>query len=342
MDLKKKLQVAVAILMGVFLVGIAGYRIMGSSWVDAAYMTLISLTTVGYGEISPPPESSPTLLAVWRIFTMFVLVTGMGVLLYVFSTATAFIVEGELSDLLKKRKMEHEISKLSSHTIVCGIGTIGKPIVGELINTLRPLVVIDNDEEEINEVQKSVGEFLYVLGDASHDTVLEQAGIERASGLVATFADDKMNLFVTLSARNLNPNARIVARAVDPHTVEKLKRSGANAVVSTNFIGGMRMVSELIRPSVVGFLDIMLREKKQTLRVEEAKIGKGSELVGMTLDDAEIQERTTLAVVAIRDANTQEYKYSPTADTILKIGDDLIVLGDVAKLGELKKLAKTP
>jgi voltage-gated potassium channel len=313
---------------------------MNLSWVDAAYMTLITLTTVGYTEVTPAGVDRLTPEA--RVFTMAILLAGMGILLYVFSSATAFIVEGELSDIFRRRNMEKKIAELEGHTIVCGIGHIGRYVIEELIKTLRPFVVVDNNKEEIDRYRELLGEFLYVLGDASEDVVLQQAGIMRASGLVTTFGDDKMNLFVTLSARNLNPRVRIVARAVDPQSVEKLKRTGADSVVSTNLIGGMRMISELVRPAVVGFLDIMLRDQRKTLRVEEAKIGEGSELVGMTLGEAAIQERTTMAVVAIRDGQTKEYVYLPAADTILKAGDDLIVMGDVSRLSDLKKLARTP
>ncbi|MHC5037583.1 MAG: potassium channel family protein [Planctomycetota bacterium] len=340
MILQKRLQIAVAILLMVFIVGVAGYRIMGLSWVDAAYMTLITLTTVGYGEMTAGDE--PGLPPWGRVFTMFLLVSGMGVLLYGISTATAFIVEGELSDILKRRKMEKKIAELSGHTIVCGIGNLGRYIIDELVKTNRPFVVIDNDQEIIDHHRELTTEFLYVLGDASEDTVLRQAGIETASGIVTAFGDDKMNLFVTLTARNLNPKARIVARAVVPQSVQKLTRSGADAAVSTNLIGGLRMISELVRPTVTGFLDIMLREKSKVIRFEEVIIGGGSELGGQTIGRANIQERTGLAVVAVRHGDRDDYTYSPKGDFKLNIGDTLIILGDVANLPTLGKICASP
>jgi voltage-gated potassium channel len=273
---------------------------------------------------------------------MIILITGMGVLLYGVTTATAFIVEGELSDLLKRRKMDKKIAAMEGHTIVCGIGKIGRYIIDELRKTLRPFVVIDNDKEALDHHQELLGEFLYVQGDASEDNILVEAGIERAAGVVTTFGDDKMNLFVTLSARNLNPKARIVARAVDLATVGKLERSGASSVVSTNLIGGMRLVSELVRPAVTGFLDIMLREKSKTLRVEEAPIGEGSELGGKKIEEANIQERTGLAVVAVKHGHNGEFTYSPKGDFQMSVGDVLIVLGDVANLPGLRKIACSP
>jgi voltage-gated potassium channel len=238
--------------------------------------------------------------------------------------------------------MEKKIAQMEGHTIVCGIGKIGRYIIDELVKTLRPFVVIDNDKEAIEHHQELLGEFLYVLGDASEDNVLVEAGIERASGVMTTFGDDKMNLFVTLSARNLNPKARIVARAVDLPTVGKLRRSGADSVVSTNLIGGMRIVSELVRPAVTGFLDIMLREKSKTLRVEEALIGEGSELGDKRIDEANIQERTGLAVVAVKHGHNGEFTYSPKGEFKMTVGDVLIVLGDVENLPGLRKIACSP
>jgi voltage-gated potassium channel len=336
MILQKRLQVAIAILLMVFMVGTAGYRIMGLTWVDSVYMTLITLTTVGYGEILP--EGATALSPGGRVFTMFILITGMGILLYGISTATAFIVEGELGDILERRKMEKKIADLSGHTIVCGIGNIGRYIIDELVKTNRPFVVIDNDQEVIDHLQELTTKFLYVLGDASEDTVLRQAGIERASGVVTAFGDDKMNLFVTLTARNLNAKARIVARAVVPQSVQKLTHSGADQAVSTNLIGGLRMVSELVRPTVTGFLDVMLREKSKVIRFEETVVGEGSELGGKRIQEANIQERTGLAVVAVRHAGDEDFTYSPKGDFKMSIGDTLVVLGDVGNLPALGKI----
>ncbi len=332
MKLQKRLQVAGAILAMVFVIAVVGYRLLGLEWVDALYMTVITLTTVGFGEVGH--DFTPSM----RLFTIGILLVGMGLLMYGVTTATAFIVEGELTDLLKRRKMEKKIAELEGHTIVCGLGSMGRYIIEELQKTLRPFVVIDNSRDNLDHALETYGEFLHVHGDASDDAVLEQAGLAKASGVVTTFGDDKMNLFVTLSARNLNPEARIVARAVDSHSAEKLKRSGANSVVSTNLIGGLRLVSELVRPAVTGFLDIMLHQKEKTLRVEEAVLADPSELVGITLADADIQEKTTLAVVALRDGGTGEYIYSPKPDTVLKAGDVLIVMGDVNYLPQLRAL----
>ena len=232
--------------------GTAGYKLLGGpewSLLDAIYMTIITLTTVGFEEVK---DLSGNPYA--RILTIFIILFGMGSILFVVSTVTGFILEGELTNVFGRRKMLKEISILKNHFIVCGIGDIGSTVVKELIQTKRNFVVVDTDSEKLEKLS-AMEKILYINDDATNDEALVNAGVHEAQGLITILPDDKDNLFVTLTAKQLNPNLRIVSKGVDEHTIKKLKMAGADSVVLSNSIGGLRMVSELIRPAAVSFLD---------------------------------------------------------------------------------------
>jgi voltage-gated potassium channel len=334
----KRLWIGFVLVVLVISIGTVGFHVLGSmnglewSWLDCVYMTVITVSTVGYGEILPIqhlPEA--------RIFTIAIILFGMGMLVYFASAVVALVVEFDVREVIQRRKRLKAIQELQGHVIVCGIGTTGIHVVEELRSIGTPFVVVESDRERIMHVQTHLGtEFLFVVGDATDDDVLEEAGIARAQGVVSALSNDKDNLFVTITARQLNPKARIVSRAKESSSSNKLKRAGADAVVSPNLIGGMRMASEMVRPMVVQFLDVMLRDTEKTLRIEEATVPEYSMVDGKRLMDTQIRKITELLVVAVRSPDGV-YKYAPGPDFVLRAGATLIVLGDSKDVVKLRK-----
>ena len=331
MSLHKRLIIIFLALFLVFLCGVIGFMtIEGWSFLDASYMTVITLTTVGFGEVN-------TLSSAGKIFTMFLIIIGMGILLYGVSSITAFIVEGELMDIIRRRRMDKSISKLKDHCVICGAGKVGRYIIEEFIKTGKDFVVVEKNTESI---KKLTGEVLWIEGDASDDAVLLKAGIDKAKGLITALSTDKDNLFVVLTSRELNPKLRIVSRALEEESIHKLKKAGADSIVSTTFIGGMRIASEILRPTVTRFLDTMLREKGDALRIEEVSLSVGSKMVGQTLGEVGVPRKTGLIVIAVKDVKNDKYIYNPDSSLKLNEGDLLIVLGSVNQVDKLKQLGR--
>ncbi len=337
-DMLDRIHRTILLLAITFLSGVAGYMLLGGpDWhlLDAVYMTTISLTTVGYGETHDLAGNPAA-----RVFTILLLITGYSVVIYATSTITAFLVEGELQDFLRRRKMNQVIQKLKEHYIVCGGGETGVVIIDELLKTGRPCVVIENDRERAEKLTEHFGEgLMIVVGDATEDETLLAAGIERASGMMVVLESDKDSLFVTLTSRQLNRNLRIVAKGVERGIEAKLTKAGADSVVSPNFIGGMRICSQVIRPAVVGFLDSMLRDAEQNTRFEEIEIRTGSKLDGVSIREACLLEKVGLLVIALRRPGVESWVYNPPADTALAPGTTIVVLGPVSNVGRLRDLA---
>jgi len=325
----RRLITAILFLVLALIMGIVGYQVIeGWNLIDSLYMTVITLATVGYGETNP-------LTPAGRIFTMFLIMIGVGTLTYGLTAATAFVVEGTLTDMIGRRRMEAEISKLKEHIILCGIGETGRHIAEEFLKIRVPFIVIDKDGDRIKQMEK-IGRFLHVEGDATSDETLLKAQIKTAKGLVAVLTEDRDNVFVILTARELNPNLRIVSQVNEEESRVKLLKAGADETVSTNFIGGLRMASVMIRPTVVSFLDKMLRAGGDDVRVAEAKISAGSRLAGGTLGEAGIYEKTGLTVIAI--ARDETYVLNPSPDTLLRGEDGFIVCCSGEQLKKLNDL----
>jgi voltage-gated potassium channel len=257
-----------AALVAAHAVGTVGFRAIAGpdySWLDCLYMTFITIATIGYGEVVD--VSSPA----GRIFTMLVGASGIAIVYYMLAKMTMFLVAGELNVALRRRKMLKQIESLAGHYIVCGIGRVGSNVAQELAETDRPYVAVDVNQHRIDEHRERRPDALYVHGDGGEDEVLRQAGVARAAGVFAITGDDSRNLVITLSAKQLNPAVRVVARCHEINYVEKMRMVGADAVVSPDFTGGMRMASSMVRPHVVSFLDEMLRADGG-LRVEEMEL----------------------------------------------------------------------
>jgi len=232
--------------------------------------------------------------------------------------------------------MDKALREVKDHVIVCGVGTTGMHVVEELIWTKRALVAIDTDETKLSKLQELSADIVpTVAGNAHDDEVLRTAGIERASGLVSALTDDADNLYVVLTARTLNPRLRIISKGVDVEATEKLRRAGADKVVTPSFIGGVRMVSELVRPQVVEFLDLMLRDKKKNHRIEEVTLPAGSSLIGKQLSDSRIRSATNLLIIALRDEKG-DFVFNPRPTETLMAGMALIVLGETDQVLKLR------
>jgi len=324
-------------LTAVLLVGTSGYYYLGDGrWgvFECLYMAVVTLTTVGFGELLDGMEQLPYV----RGFTVVLIMAGIGVFVYFASSVTATIIEGDLQRALRKTRMRKRISKLDGHVVVCGAGSTGRHVVEELIAARRPCVAIDLDQQKLERDAQQWGEgsFLYIVGDATDDTVLHAANVAKAAGVVASLPNDKDNLYLVVTTRHVNPSARIVARGSDLRMLDKLKNAGADTVVSPNFIGGMRMVSELLRPHVVRFLDEMLRDRTGKWRIEEVFIPNGSDLAGKTLREADLRGGYDIAVLAARDREGR-YSYNPGAGYLIEEDTTLIVLGRLDRVGALQE-----
>ena len=319
---------AAMLIVVVFGIGVGGFKLVGGpdhSVVDAVYMTMITLTTVGYGE-TIPLEGHP----LGQVFTVVLLLFGVGSFVYFFSNLTAFMVEGNLDELLWKRKMRRMIAALDNHYIVCGAGNTGVHVVKELVETERPFVLVEHDPERIKDLAEKFGRhFPAVIGDATDEEVLLEAGLAKAAGLAACIAEDKDNLLITVSAKMANPKVRIICRCIDERTIPRVKKAGADAVVSPNMIGGMRIVSEMVRPNVVTFLDIMLRDKNKGLRVEEYEIEAGSVLAGKSVGYVRGKDLADVLVVAVKRGDGS-WTFNPPDSDVLDPGMALIFMGNPA------------
>ena len=336
-EIKNRILFAIVLFIFTISIGIAGYGLLspGSSTFDAFYMTIITLSTVGYGEVIDLAGNTPA-----RLFTIILILFGMGNLLFVVTTLTSFITDGDLQEILRKRRMLKMIEKLSNHIIVCGHGIICKRIVKELLETQREFVLVSSEQCSVRDIITAHEDILFIEGDPSHDDTLISAGVENANGFIAALPDDKDNLLAIVTAKSLKDNLRIIASATDPETISKFKRIGADVVVSPTLIGGMRIVSEMIRPSVTSFLDIMLRDTSSNTRFENVLVEKNSEISGKLIRNSNIKQKTGLLVLSLRKSSG-EFIYNPTPDETLSEGMDIIVIGAVDNIEKLRKLAKS-
>lgn len=324
----RRLQLALILLALIFIVGIAGYVLIeGWSFFDALYMTVITIATVGYGEVKP-------LSPYGRTFTIFLIILGMGILLFCISTFTAFLVEGELSEILRRRKMEKHIAKLKSHYIVAGIGRIGRHIIDELLKTGRPFVTIDNREDVCTGLSDTG--IAYIKGDATSTAVLKAANAEHAKGIFCSLQTDADNLLLIITAKGINPNLKVIAKADEDESEEKMIKAGADGVVLHKFIGGMRMLSEMVRPETVTFLDKMLKSHEEIFRFEDIIINSDSPWNGKTIKNLRLSDIDGVTIVAVKKGD--KYIFNPSEDEELKSGDALIFIGETKNVREIKKL----
>lgn len=319
----RKLINILAIITLVITIGTVGFKIIGGkdkSVLDALYMTAITITTVGYGDVIGLDDKP-----FGKLFTIIFVFIGAGTIAYLFTVLAAYIIEGELRKVFRRRKMEKHISKMKGHYIVCGIGMVGLYVVHELFLTKKSLVAIDIDEHKLELFKANNLEVDLIVGDATENEILWKAMIEHAKGLFATTDSDNDNIVISLTARQLNPSLRIVSRCTDAKNIDKIRRAGADEVVALNFIGGLRMASEMIRPHVTKFLDMMLRDKYSPMRVEEIHIPAHSPYIGKPVKEIVIKGIGNLLVIAARKTNN-EWIYNPYPDTVIEKGMSMIII----------------
>jgi voltage-gated potassium channel len=317
-----------ASLMVILALGTLGYVwIEGWSYFDALYMTVITLTTVGFREVQPLSRAG-------QVYTMVLILTGVGVLLYIVTSLARVVVEGEIHEALGRRKLLKQVKSLRNHYIICGFGRIGEIIARQLKQAGVPLVVVDNNPESLSRLEE-LG-YYFVAGDATREEVLEEAGIDRAKGLVAVVASDAANVYITLTARSLNPKLFIVARGEEVGSQKKLLRAGADKVESPYEMGGRKLAQTILRPTVTTFIDLAMHEGVE-LSMEEVEVSADCPICNMALKDTGIRQQLNLIVVAIKRADG-EMLFNPTPETQILTGDTLIVLGLRQNLEGLEKL----
>ncbi len=314
----------------VLLSGILGYMLIeGWSFLEALYMTVITLSTVGYFEVKPLSHFG-------RLFTIGLIFAGVGFVFYSFGVVIEMMVEGGIQNILGGRRVQQEIKELKDHYIVCGYGRMGSVVVEELLKRKLPLIVIEIDPDKIQTLHD--GGILTIQGNAGDEAVLRRAGIERARGLVAVAASDAENLFITITARGLNKDLFITSRAETAGAGKKMLQVGANKVVSPYLIGAYRLVSAILKPAVTHFIELSSLEREMDVRLEEIEVGHRSSLVGKALKDTPIRSELGIIVIAVEKKDGQML-FNPASDRVIENGDKLITIGSVDQPEQLIKMA---
>lgn len=326
-----RLRISLLFLVGIVTFGTAGYAIfeeMGPF--DAFYMTLITISTVGFSEIKP-------LSHVGRLITVVIIVSGISVLTYTLGQVAKIFVEGELRRILGRRKLERQISELRNHFIICGYGRIGSVIVQEMAAENVPFVVIEEDPAKVELLEKDG--VLYINKDATTEESLHDAGIEHARGIVTAVQSDANNVFITLTAKDLRPDIFVLSRASDEKNESKMIKAGATRVVCPYLMGGRRMAQLLTRPTVMDFIDSAMMNHKLGLRMEEAVIGPQSPLMGKSLIDSHIRQDFGVIIVAIKKPSN-EMVFNPGPLEKLESGDVIVVIGKKEDLQRMDKVLR--
>lgn len=330
MDEKRKLKFIGYVFSLLLIIGTLGYKILlDVDLVDALYMTVITVSTVGFGEIGTTSNAS-------EIFSVIMIFLGVGIVGYAFTSVVAMFVEGKVSDLWKGSKMNRKISALSDHYIICGSGELAEVIIDKFIQENLDFVVITDKREDLDDY--SHHNILVVEGQSTEESVLLNAGIDKAKGLVATMETEVDNIVTVLTARNLNDKIYIISNAITKSGNEKLLKVGADKTLSAVEISGNRMASLMIKPNIISFLDIVTRMGDVELDLEEVIVKKGSYLENKTLIEAEIPRKTGLTVLAIKKIEDEKMLFNPPTDYTFKIGDVLIILGREEQVDKLRNL----
>lgn len=319
MILTNKLRLALAVLLTVLVAGTLGfYFIEGWSLLDSFYTAVTTMTTVGYGDFAPRSVAG-------KIFTVAVIIFGVGMMLYSFSLMAELFVESRLLRILGRGKLQKTIDKMNNHYIICGCGRIGFLICRELAGEKTPFVVVDNNPEVIQKIQDEG--FVYCKGDATQDKILIDAGIKRAKGIVCVLPTDAENLYVILTAKELNNEIYILSRSEEEESEHRLVRAGADRVMSPYTLGGSRMAMAILRPAMLDFIEITTRRQSLELRMEEIEVCDGSLLIGKSLEDSEIRQRYGLIIVAVKK-DSGKMIFNPLANYTIANGDRLIAMGE--------------
>lgn len=330
MEEKRKLKFILLAFTLLLIIGVVGYMaLLKVGFVDALYMTVITISTVGFGEVGTTSSQS-------EIFSVFMIFLGVGIVGYTFTTVVAMFVEGKVKDLWKGSKMDRKISALKDHYIICGSGELAEVIINKFIDEKLDFVVITDNREDLEDFSNH--DILVVEGQSTEESVLERAGIEKAKGLVTTLDLEVDNIVTVLTARNLNKDIYIIANSITKSGREKLLKVGANKTLSVNEISGKRMASLMIKPNIISFLDVVTRVGDIELDLEEVIVKKGSYLEDKNLLEAQIPNKTGLIVLAIKKIEDGNFLFNPPVSYTFKIGDVLIVLGKEEQVDKLRNL----
>jgi len=327
--LRKRAIISLALVFVVLLSGTVGFSAIERwSLFESLYMTVITLSTIGYKEVRPLSDAG-------KLFTIIFIFFGVGVVAYVINNGIRVVFEGEIQKAFGRRKLEKKLKSMKNHYIVCGYGRMGRIICKELRAKGVPVVVIEKERQEQDDDTGNV----FVYGDATRDEFLKDAAIERAKGLISVLSTDAQNLYVVLSARGLNPDLLIVARAGDEGSERKLLRAGADRVVSPYYIGGLRIAHTVLKPAVVDFLEFATRSGNLELQLEEIEVSEASAMSDKTIHEAGVGRELGVIIVAIK-RKTGEMKFNPVHNTRIKTGDTLIAIGETEKLDMLEEMAR--
>ena len=329
--IQKKILVFAALIIAITLIGVFGYYFIESlSFIDALYMTVITISTVGFGEVR-------TLSNPGKIFTIVLIIGGIATITTGVSMIFTAILEGTFRETLRRHRMEKRLEKIQDHFIICGFGQVGHDVIDEFIRTHVAFVVIEKTKEQLSSLQEEMPDLLYVVGDATEDEILKKAGIERAKGIIAVLGSDTDNLYICLSARALNPNLRIVARVVESESAAKLRKAGADYVFSPEKIGGVRLAAAALRPAVTSFLDTILRGEYYDLMLDEVVVSSHSPFVDKTLQETSISKDIGIIIPAIKSHEQEKLVFNPGPKTKIFAGDVLIVFGTPEQIRQLSK-----
>jgi len=327
---RSKIYTAVILLLVLLLIGVFGFRFMSHyTWVDAFYMTVITITTVGFGEVQPLDDFS-------KIFTIFLILTSVVIVGYALSVITEYILSRNNIEELKQKKMKKKIDNLKNHIIICGYGRNGRQAAMKLLAYKKPFVIIEKNKERIVKIKSD--SVPYVLGNANEDEILLNAGIDRADCLISALPSDADNLFVVLSARQINKTMNIISRASQETSYKKLKLAGANSVILPDMIGGDHMASLVVIPDVIEFIDNLSIVGKSNINIEEIEVEKLYDTLNVrTIKDLDLRNKTGCTVIGFKGVNG-EYIVNPDADLKLASNSKVIVLGKPEQIQKLNSL----
>lgn len=326
---RRRAGLAGIVVLAMIAVGVAGYMLIESmSFTDAFYMTIITLFTVGFREVKE-------LSTAGMYFTIFFIVAGVGTLFFLISSFVELMLEEVFGEVMGRRRMSLKIKKIKDHYVICGFGRVGENICKELKDSGKEILVVEKDEKT---AEQAISEgFLTVVGDATNLEVLEEAGVGRARGLVAALHTDADNLFVTLTARSMNPELFIVTRSVYPQTTDQLIYAGADRVISPYVLGAKRIANLLLKPSVCDFLDVVFHAESIEFRIEEMVVGKDSPYAGRTIGESRVKTETGALILALREPGQPRFNTNPDKNTRIREGDMLIVMGTAEQLEKIRE-----
>ena len=325
MLLPRKLAIAIIVLLSMLLMGTIGFHYLeGWGFFESFYATVVTLSTVGYGDFLPRSKEG-------MLFTVFLIIVGVGTMLYTIGLVTETMIEGRLKIIMGRGRLEKMIKKMDNHYIICGCGRIGSLICRELAGEKVDFVVIDNNQEVIQKIEEEG--FVYHRGDATHEKTLLAAGIKTAKGIVCVLSTDAENLYVILTARELNPGIFILSRSEGEESEQRLLRAGANRVESPYVMGGMRMAMAILRPAMLDFVEITTMRQSLELRMDEISMCEGSNYIGKSLEDSNIRQKFGLIVVAVKKESGKMI-FNPVAKYVIENNDKLIALGEADNINQ--------